>query len=98
MYIYDCMCIIIMTLVQLWMGPPPVNGVMNVDECEEFYRLWSAIQFAFCTPAAPGHITIECVTTSFCDQPHFVYCVLRLRTVQPILVDCHGLQCVPSAF
>ena len=44
---------------QLWMGPPPVNGVMNVDECQEFYRLWSAIQFAYCTPAAPGHITIE---------------------------------------
>ena len=34
---------------------------MNVDECQEFYRLWSAIQFAFCTPAAPGHITIELV-------------------------------------
>ena len=43
----------------LWMGPPPINGVMNVDECQEFYRLWSAIQFAYCHPAAAGHITIE---------------------------------------
>jgi cytoplasmic FMR1 interacting protein len=43
----------------LWMGPPPINGVMNVDECQEFYRLWSAIQFAYCIPAAAGHITIE---------------------------------------
>ena len=49
---------------QLWMGPPAVNGVMNVDECQEFYRLWSAIQFAYCTPASHGHITIEYVCTS----------------------------------
>ena len=24
----------------IWVGPPPANGVMNVDECTEFHRLW----------------------------------------------------------
>ena len=45
--------------VQLWEGPTPVNGVMSVDECQEFHRLWSAIQFAFCVPPTQGQITIE---------------------------------------
>lgn len=44
---------------QLWEGPTPVNGVMSVDECQEFHRLWSAIQFAFCVPPTQGQITIE---------------------------------------
>lgn len=44
---------------QLWVGPPPANGVMSIDECQEFHRLWSGIQFAFCAPPSPGQITIE---------------------------------------
>jgi len=44
---------------QVWNGPPPVNGVMSIDECQEFYRLWSAIQFAYCIPPTPGQITVE---------------------------------------
>ena len=47
--------------LQIWCGPPPANGVMSVDECQEFHRLWSAIQFAYCTPPTPGQITIEYV-------------------------------------
>lgn len=43
----------------VWNGPPPVNGVMSIDECQEFHRLWSAIQFAYCTPPTPGQITVE---------------------------------------
>uniref|UniRef100_A0A914HFC5 Histone RNA hairpin-binding protein RNA-binding domain-containing protein n=1 Tax=Globodera rostochiensis TaxID=31243 RepID=A0A914HFC5_GLORO len=30
----------------VWRGPVPSNGVMWVDECHEFYRLWSAFQLA----------------------------------------------------
>ena len=45
------------------MGPPPANGVMSIDECQEFHRLWSGIQFAFCAPPTPGQITIESVHT-----------------------------------
>uniref|UniRef100_A0ACB8FC96 Cytoplasmic FMR1-interacting protein 2 n=1 Tax=Sphaerodactylus townsendi TaxID=933632 RepID=A0ACB8FC96_9SAUR len=35
----------------IWCGPPPTNGVMHVDECVEFHRLWSAMQFVYCIPA-----------------------------------------------
>ena len=35
------------------------NGVMSIDECQEFHRLWSAIQFAYCLPPTKGEITIE---------------------------------------
>jgi cytoplasmic FMR1 interacting protein len=28
-----------------WNSGEPENGVMDVDECKEFQRLWSAIQF-----------------------------------------------------
>jgi cytoplasmic FMR1 interacting protein len=35
---------------EVWTGGPPANGVMNVEECTEFYRLWSAIQFVYCVP------------------------------------------------
>ena len=43
----------------LWTGPPPTNGVMNVDECVEFHRLWSAMQFAFCRPVGKNEMTVE---------------------------------------
>lgn len=45
--------------LQVWMGPPPLNGVMSIDECQEFHRLWSAIQFSYCSPPTQGQITIE---------------------------------------
>lgn len=44
----------------VWIGPadnPPV--VMYIDECVEFHRLWSALQFIYCTPTEPGEFTIE---------------------------------------
>lgn len=28
----------------------PNNGVMNVDENNEFHRIWSAMQFIYCMP------------------------------------------------
>jgi len=46
----------------IWQGAnrPPANGVMNIDECTEFHRLWSAMQFVFCTPPKnPGELTVE---------------------------------------
>ncbi|XP_063414171.1 cytoplasmic FMR1-interacting protein 2-like isoform X2 [Mytilus trossulus] len=43
----------------LWKGQPPANGVMNIDECTEFHRLWSAIQFVFCIPVGDNEFTIE---------------------------------------
>ena len=47
---------------EVWSGPPPANGVMNVEECTEFYRLWSAIQFVYCVPPfSQAELTVECV-------------------------------------
>ena len=42
-----------------WEGQPPPNGVMAIDECQEFHRLWSAIQFAYCMPLSAGQLTVE---------------------------------------
>ncbi|EDQ89698.1 uncharacterized protein MONBRDRAFT_32353 [Monosiga brevicollis MX1] len=30
---------------QVWFGPEPANGVMDIDECNQFHRLWSAILY-----------------------------------------------------
>lgn len=43
----------------IWVGPPPANGVMNVDECTEFHRLWSALQFVYCIPVGDTEFTVE---------------------------------------
>ena len=42
-----------------WQGPPPANGVMSIEECQEFHRVWSAIQFAYCMPLSAGQINVE---------------------------------------
>lgn len=46
---------------QVWHGnaQQPPNGVMLVDECIEFHRLWSAIQFVYCMPVGENEFTIE---------------------------------------
>lgn len=44
---------------EIWMGKPPLNGVMNVDECTEFHRLWSALQFVYCIPVGETEYTVE---------------------------------------
>lgn len=43
----------------IWVGPPPTNGVMNIDECTEFHRLWSALQFVYCIPVGDTEFTVE---------------------------------------
>ena len=45
----------------IWVGPPSMNGVMNIDECTEFHRLWSALQFVYCIPVGETEFTVECV-------------------------------------
>ena len=32
----------------VWRGKSPSNGVMKIEECSEFHRLWSALQFVYC--------------------------------------------------
>lgn len=44
----------------IWIGPAaPPNGVIYIDECIEFHRLWSALQFVYCIPVGEGEFTIE---------------------------------------
>ena len=46
----------------VWHGKPPANGVINIDECTEFHRLWSALQFVYCIPGnvfSDNHLTSE---------------------------------------
>ena len=45
----------------VWQGAsrPPANGVVNVDECAEFHRLWSALQFVYCIPVGENEFNIE---------------------------------------
>ncbi|KAI5738893.1 hypothetical protein M8J77_012386 [Diaphorina citri] len=43
----------------IWVGPPPTNGVINIDECTEFHRLWSALQFVYCIPVGDTEFTVE---------------------------------------
>lgn len=45
----------------IWRGPLPSNGVMHVDECVEFHRLWSAMQFVYCIPVGAHEFTVEWV-------------------------------------
>ncbi|XP_072014112.1 cytoplasmic FMR1-interacting protein 1-like [Amphiura filiformis] len=42
-----------------WNGGEPANGIIHIDECTEFHRLWSAIQFVYCFPLKQGEYTPE---------------------------------------
>lgn len=71
---YDVFMILMM-LYQVWVGPPPANGVMSIDECQEFHRLWSGIQFAYCMPPTQGQITIESVHNLSCSLILMLLCL-----------------------
>ncbi|KAL9876324.1 cytoplasmic FMR1-interacting protein-like [Glossina fuscipes fuscipes] len=43
----------------VWTGPSPANGIIHVDECSEFRRLCSALQFVYCIPVTGTEYTIE---------------------------------------
>ncbi|VDM40991.1 unnamed protein product [Toxocara canis] len=46
----------------IWTGGFPTNGVMWMDECVEFHRAWSALQFFFCQPPPVSAEGIEQAT------------------------------------
>jgi hypothetical protein len=42
-----------------WKGTPPANGVLDVENSHEFFRLWSTLNFLFCVPeVTPGEGTL----------------------------------------
>uniref|UniRef100_A0A8C4ST04 Cytoplasmic FMR1-interacting protein n=1 Tax=Erpetoichthys calabaricus TaxID=27687 RepID=A0A8C4ST04_ERPCA len=57
----------------IWKGPLPSNGVMHVDECVEFHRLWSAMQFVYCIPVGAHEFTVE---QCFGDGLHWAGCMI----------------------
>ncbi|XP_054997007.1 LOW QUALITY PROTEIN: cytoplasmic FMR1-interacting protein 1 [Sorex araneus] len=57
----------------IWRGPLPSNGVMHVDECVEFHRLWSAMQFVYCIPVGTHEFTVE---QCFGDGLHWAGCMV----------------------
>eukprot|EP00911_Craspedida_sp_UC1_P002217 UC1_evm1s1691 len=38
----------------VWGGPPPANGILDIDECNRFHRFWSAIQYTASVTGALG--------------------------------------------
>ena len=59
MYVFGLLVHICIGHVQVWEGGHPVNGVMSIDECQEFHRLWSAFQFAICVPVPKNQMSLE---------------------------------------
>jgi len=59
----------------IWTGPAPSNGVIHVDECLEFHRLWSAIQFVYCIPVRQNEFTTEQL---FGDGLHWAACSIMM--------------------
>ncbi|XP_058150782.1 cytoplasmic FMR1-interacting protein 1 isoform X1 [Dasypus novemcinctus] len=57
----------------IWRGPLPSNGVVHVDECVEFHRLWSAMQFVYCIPVGTHEFTVE---QCFGDGLHWAGCMI----------------------
>uniref|UniRef100_UPI00358DFFAE cytoplasmic FMR1-interacting protein 2-like n=1 Tax=Myxine glutinosa TaxID=7769 RepID=UPI00358DFFAE len=57
----------------IWHGPPAANGVMHLEECCEFQRLWSAMQFVYCIPVGSNEFTTE---QCFGDGLHWAGCAI----------------------
>ena len=42
-----------------WHGDAPKNGVMHIEDTQEFHRIWSAMQFVFCRPVKENEFSVE---------------------------------------
>eukprot|EP00042_Codosiga_hollandica_P050889 m.617338 g.617338 ORF g.617338 m.617338 type:complete len:345 (-) comp58179_c0_seq2:318-1352(-) len=60
---------------QVWTGPQPANTIVDVDECNQFHRLWSALLFITCyTGASAGGTDTQQML--FGDGLHWAGCTL----------------------
>ena len=60
-----------------------MNGVMSIDECREFHRLWSAIQFNYCQPLRQTELTVEyvlmlCINIAIVTSLRLLGCVYMI--------------------
>ena len=69
----------------IWQGKAPTNGVINIDECTEFHRLWSALQFVYCIPVGDNEFNIE---QMFGEGLNWAGCVLITLLGQQRRFDC----------
>jgi cytoplasmic FMR1 interacting protein len=69
----------------VWHGKAPTNGVINIDECTEFHRLWSALQFVYCTPVGENEFTVEHL---FGEGLNWAGCVMILLLGQQRRFEC----------
>ena len=51
------------------------NGVVKMDECSEFHRIWSAMQFAYCRPVGENEWNVEQL---FGEGLHWAGCTLMV--------------------
>ncbi|CAG0895532.1 unnamed protein product [Cyprideis torosa] len=63
----------------IWAGPLPANSVMHIEECVEFHRLWSALQFVYCIPVGQNEYTVEQL---FGEGLHWAGCALIILLEQ----------------
>lgn len=68
----------------VWKEPTPSNGVMNIEECKEFHRLWSAIQFIYCKPLGTNEISVEYEFSFFFFYFYHSYKTLLLLDIKTI--------------
>merc|ERR1719266_3224923 len=69
----------------VWNGKAPTNGVINIDECTEFHRLWSALQFVYCIPVGENEFNIE---QMFGEGLHWAGCVMIVLLSQQRRFEC----------
>jgi len=69
----------------VWHGKPPANGVINIDECTEFHRLWSALQFVYCIPVGENEFTVEQL---FGEGLNWAGCVMIVLLQQQRRFEC----------
>lgn len=69
----------------IWTGNPPENGVINIDECTEFHRLWSALQFVYCIPVGENEFNIE---QMFGEGLNWAGCVMIVLLNQQRRFEC----------
>lgn len=67
----------------IWRGPLPSNGVMHVDECVEFHRLWSAMQFVYCIPVGTHEFTVEYVLPAARSRQQSLACAAVAVGLEP---------------
>ena len=69
----------------VWHEKAPTNGVINIDECTEFHRLWSTLHFVYCIPVGEHEFTVEQL---FGEGLNWASCVMIVLLSQQRKFEC----------